>query len=153
MFKCNLGNLKKPKPKCTLSHRAIAHGHLGLKLQRKCFLFLIKKQHHHVKKHYAQKCTKAERNFPIILVINKIDRSDARISEVLDEVYDLFIDLDANDEQIDFPVIYTNAKEGISHNKLNSDSKNLEPLFDKVFVKESKRLSLDELRGRIVQIA
>ena len=66
MFKCNLGNLKKPKPKCTLSHRAIAHGHLGLKLQRKCFLFLIKKQHHHVKKHYAQKCTKAERNFPIM---------------------------------------------------------------------------------------
>ena len=66
MFKCNLGNLKKPKPKCTLSHRAIAHGHLGLKLQRKCFLFLIKKQHHHVKKHYAQKCTKARRNFPIM---------------------------------------------------------------------------------------
>ena len=66
MFKCNLGNLKKPRPKCTLSHRAIAHGHLGLKLQRKCFLFLIKKQHHHVKKHYAQKCTKAERNFPIM---------------------------------------------------------------------------------------
>ena len=53
-------------PKCTLSHRAIAHGHLGLKLQRKCFLFLIKKQHHHVKKHYAQKCTKAKRNFPIM---------------------------------------------------------------------------------------
>ncbi len=73
-----------------------------------------------------------ERNFPIILVINKIDRSDARISEVLDEVYDLFIDLDANDEQIDFPVIYTNAKEGISHKKLNSDSNNLEPLFDTI---------------------
>jgi len=73
-----------------------------------------------------------ERNFPIILVINKIDRSDARISEVLDEVYDLFIDLDANDEQIDFPVLYTNAKEGISHKELNSNSTNLEPLFDTI---------------------
>jgi len=73
-----------------------------------------------------------ERNFPIILVINKIDRSDARISEVLDEVYDLFIDLDANDEQIDFPVLYTNAKEGISHKELNSNSTDLEPLFDTI---------------------
>ena len=73
-----------------------------------------------------------ERNFPIILVINKIDRSDARISEVLDEVYDLFIDLDANDKQIDFPILYTNAKEGISHKELNSDSKDLEPLFDTI---------------------
>ena len=59
-----------------------------------------------------------ERNFPIILIINKIDRADARISEVLDEVYDLFIDLDANDEQIDFPVLYTNAKEGLLINSL-----------------------------------
>jgi GTP-binding protein len=73
-----------------------------------------------------------ERNFPIILVINKIDRADARISEVLDEVYDLFIDLDANDEQIDFPVLYTNAKEGIAHRELESNSNNLEPLFDTI---------------------
>ena len=73
-----------------------------------------------------------ERNFPIILVINKIDRADARISEVLDEVYDLFIDLDANDEQIDFPVLYTNAKEGIAHKELDSKSNDLEPLFDTI---------------------
>ena len=73
-----------------------------------------------------------ERNFPIILVINKIDRADARITEVLDEVYDLFIDLDANDEQIDFPVLYTNAKEGIAHKELESKSDDLEPLFDTI---------------------
>jgi GTP-binding protein len=73
-----------------------------------------------------------EKNFPIILVINKIDRSDARISEVLDEVYDLFIDLDANDIQIDFPVLYTNAKMGICHKELNSDSSDLKPLFDTI---------------------
>jgi len=73
-----------------------------------------------------------ERNFPIILVINKIDRADARITEVLNEVYDLFIDLDANDEQIDFPVLYTNAKEGIAHKELESKSDDLEPLFDTI---------------------
>ena len=73
-----------------------------------------------------------ERDFPIILVINKIDRADARITEVLDEVYDLFIDLDANDEQIDFPVLYTNAKEGIAHKELESKSDDLEPLFDTI---------------------
>jgi len=72
------------------------------------------------------------KNLPVILVINKIDRSDARIKEVLDEVYDLFIDLDANDEQIEFPVIYTNAKDGIAHNDLDDNSKDLTPLFDLV---------------------
>ena len=56
-------------------------------------------------------CKKAlNKNLPVILVINKIDRPDSRIDEVLNEVYDLFIDLGANDEQIEFPVIYTNAK-------------------------------------------
>ena len=70
-----------------------------------------------------------EQNLPIILVINKIDRADARIDEVVNEVYDLFIDLDATDEQIEFPILYTNAKEGIAHEDLNDDSNNLEPLF------------------------
>ena len=56
-----------------------------------------------------------DKNLPIILIINKIDRSDARIEEVVNEVYDLFIDLDANEDQIEFPIIYTNAKEGIAH--------------------------------------
>lgn len=69
---------------------------------------------------------------PIILVINKIDRSDARIDEVIQEVYDLFIDLDANDEQIDFKIIYTNAKAGIAHLDLNDGSEDLRPLFDTI---------------------
>ena len=70
------------------------------------------------------------RNLPVILVINKIDRSDARISEVVNEVYDLFIDLDANEDQIEFPIIYTNAKDGIAHSELGDNSTNLEPLFE-----------------------
>tara|TARA_Y100001970_G_scaffold279218_1_gene386147 strand:+ start:3632 stop:5452 length:1821 start_codon:yes stop_codon:yes gene_type:complete len=70
------------------------------------------------------------KNLPIILVINKIDRPDARIKEVINEVYDLFIDLDANEEQIEFPIIYTNAKSGKAHNELGDSSDNLKPLFD-----------------------
>ena len=70
------------------------------------------------------------KNLPIILVINKIDRHDARIQEVVNEVYDLFIDLDANEDQIEFPIIYTNSKEGIAHNELDDGSKDLSPLFD-----------------------
>ena len=53
-----------------------------------------------------------EASLPVILVINKVDRPDARISEVVDEVYQLFIDLDANEEQIEFPIVYTNARAG-----------------------------------------
>ena len=56
------------------------------------------------------------KKLPIIVVINKIDRADARIEEVINEVYDLFIDLDASDEQIEFPIIYTDAKSGIAQN-------------------------------------
>ena len=70
------------------------------------------------------------RSMPVILVINKIDRSDARISEVIDEVYDLFINLDANEKQIEFPIVYTNAKSGIAHIELDDDSKDLDPLFN-----------------------
>ena len=73
-----------------------------------------------------------EKSLPIITVINKIDRADARIEHVINEVYDLFIDLDATDEQIDFPIIYANAKEGIAKNKLDSDSDNLDPLFETI---------------------
>ncbi|MFH1653367.1 MAG: translational GTPase TypA [Pseudomonadota bacterium] len=65
----------------------------------------------------------------IVVVINKIDRKDARCSEVLDEIYNLFIDLDADDSQIEFPVLYAIAKEGIAKEDLNDDSKNLIPLF------------------------
>ena len=73
-----------------------------------------------------------EKNLPVILVINKIDRSDSRIEEVVNEVYDLFIDLDANDDQIDFPILYTIAKEGIAHEDLNDGSTSLKPLFDSI---------------------
>jgi GTP-binding protein len=68
----------------------------------------------------------------IILCINKIDRPDARIAEVLDEVYSLFIDLDANDDQLNFPVLYAVAREGRAHRKLGDDSQDLRPLFDTI---------------------
>ncbi len=64
-----------------------------------------------------------------IVVINKIDRPDARIPEVLDEIYDLFIDLDAAEGQLDFPVLYTNAKAGTATATLDQPSENLQPLF------------------------
>ena len=73
-----------------------------------------------------------EKKLPIILVINKIDRSDSRINEVINEVYDLFIDLGADEDQIDFPILYTNAKAGIAHKDLNDNSKNLKHLFDTI---------------------
>ena len=63
-----------------------------------------------------------ELNLPPIVVVNKIDRPDARIQEVLNEVYDLFIDLDATEEQLDFPVVYTNAKMGIAKLNLEDES-------------------------------
>lgn len=71
-----------------------------------------------------------ELNLPPILVINKIDRPDARIQEVLNEVYDLFIDLGATEEQIDFPVAYTNAKLGTAQTSLEEEGEDLRPLFD-----------------------
>jgi len=71
-----------------------------------------------------------ELNIPPILVINKIDRPDARIQEVLNEVYDLFIDLDATEEQLEFPIVYTNAKLGIAKLDMNDGSEDLMPLFD-----------------------
>jgi len=69
-------------------------------------------------------------NLKPILVINKIDRPDARIQEVLNEVYDLFIDLDATEEQLEFPIAYTNAKRGTATTDLSAEGENLEPLFD-----------------------
>ena len=72
------------------------------------------------------------KELPIILIINKIDRPDSRIDEVVNEVYDLFIDLDANDSQIEFPIVYTNAKDRIAHNEIGDSSNDLTPLFDKI---------------------
>jgi GTP-binding protein len=73
-----------------------------------------------------------EAKLPPILVINKIDRPDARIQEVLNEVYDLFIDLDASEDQLDFPVVYTNAKSGIAKMSVEESSDNLQPLFETI---------------------
>jgi GTP-binding protein len=73
-----------------------------------------------------------EAKLPPIVVINKIDRADARIQEVLNEIYDLFIDLDATEDQIDFPVIYTNAKAGIAKTAPEDNSTDLRPLFDAI---------------------
>lgn len=73
-----------------------------------------------------------EAGLKIIVCINKIDRQDARIDEVLDEVYDLFIDLGADDEQIEFPVFYAIGKEGIAKKELEDDNKDLKVLFDAI---------------------
>ncbi|EAX47942.1 GTP-binding protein TypA [Thermosinus carboxydivorans Nor1] len=65
-----------------------------------------------------------------IVVINKIDRPDRRIDDVLDEVLELFIELEANDEQLDFPVVYTSARSGVAKLNMDDEGTNLEPLFD-----------------------
>ncbi|MGE3704614.1 MAG: translational GTPase TypA, partial [Vicinamibacterales bacterium] len=73
-----------------------------------------------------------ERRLTPIVVINKIDRPDARPQEVLNEVYDLFIDLDASEDQLDFPVLYTNAKAGQSSRSADEAAADLRPLFDAI---------------------
>jgi GTP-binding protein len=73
-----------------------------------------------------------ERRLTPIVVINKIDRPDARVKEVLNEVYDLFIDLDATDEQIDFPVLYTSGRAGTATTSMDTPGTDLRPLFDAI---------------------
>jgi GTP-binding protein len=73
-----------------------------------------------------------EAGLKVIVVINKIDRQDTRTQEVLNEVYDLFIDLGANDEQIEFPLLYAIGRDGIAKKKLSDRSSNLEVLFDAI---------------------
>jgi GTP-binding protein len=73
-----------------------------------------------------------EAKLPAIAVINKIDRPDARIQEVVNELYDLFIDLDATEDQLEFPIVYSNAREGIAKLNLDDSSDNLKPLFDTI---------------------
>jgi GTP-binding protein len=73
-----------------------------------------------------------EAKLPPIVVINKIDRPDARVQEVLNEIYDLFIDLDATEDQLDFPVLYTVAKTGVAKSSLEDPSTDLRPLFDAI---------------------
>ena len=73
-----------------------------------------------------------EAQLPVILTINKIDRPDARPQEVLNEVYDLFIDLDANEEQLEFPVLYTNGKLGTATLDIAKPGADLQPLFEQI---------------------
>lgn len=73
-----------------------------------------------------------EARLPAIAVVNKIDRQDARPEEVVNEIYELFLDLDATDEQIEFPILYSVSREGIAKQKLSDDGKNLRPLFEQI---------------------
>jgi GTP-binding protein len=73
-----------------------------------------------------------EARLPAIAVVNKIDRSDARPAEVVDEIYELFLDLDATDEQIEFPILYAVSREGMAKRKLEDTSDNLQPLFEQI---------------------
>lgn len=73
-----------------------------------------------------------EQNLKPIVVINKIDRQDARVQEVVNEIYDLFIELDANDDQIDFPIIYCIARDGLAKMSMEEEGKNLQPLFEQI---------------------
>jgi GTP-binding protein len=73
-----------------------------------------------------------ESKLPAIAVVNKIDRQDSRPEEVVDEIYDLFIDLGANDQQIEFPILYAISREGVAKKSLEDESKSLKPLFDQI---------------------
>ena len=73
-----------------------------------------------------------EAKLPPIVVVNKIDRADARPQEVINEIYDLFIELDATEDQLDFPILYANARRGIAKTSLDEPSDNLKPLFDAI---------------------
>ena len=73
-----------------------------------------------------------ELKLPCIALVNKIDRQDARPEEVVNEIYDLFIDLGANDQQIEFPILYSISRDGIAKKELSDESNSLRPLFDQV---------------------
>jgi GTP-binding protein len=74
-----------------------------------------------------------ERRLPVVLVVNKIDRPDARPKDVVDEVYELFLDLDADEHQIEFPILYTNARAGRASFDPKDEGENLEPLFSAIY--------------------
>ena len=73
-----------------------------------------------------------ELDLPAIALVNKIDRQDSRPEEVIDEIYDLFIDLGADDEQIEFPILYSISRDGIAKKDLADEGKNLIPLFEQI---------------------
>src|SRR4029078_2595323 len=73
-----------------------------------------------------------EARLPAIAVVNKIDRGDARPAEVVDEIYELFLDLDATDEQIEFPILYCISREGVAKKQLEQQSDNLKQLLEQI---------------------
>ncbi|HEY6660245.1 MAG TPA: translational GTPase TypA [Pyrinomonadaceae bacterium] len=89
-----------------------------------------------------------EARLPAIAVVNKIDRSDARPAEVVDEIYELFLDLDATDEQIEFPILYAVSREGIAKCDLEDRSENLQPLFEQIVesIPSPRELRADSLQ-------
>lgn len=89
-----------------------------------------------------------EARLPAIAVVNKIDRSDARPAEVVDEIYELFLDLDATDEQIEFPILYCVSREGVAKKQLDDGSTNLQPLFDQIVqtIPAPKQIRSDSLQ-------
>ncbi|MGC2238299.1 MAG: translational GTPase TypA [Pyrinomonadaceae bacterium] len=95
-----------------------------------------------------------ELKLPAIALVNKIDRQDSRPEEVLDEIYDLFIDLGANDEQIDFPVLYSISRDGMAKKNLSDESNSLQPLFDQIIetIPAPKALRDDSLQLLVANI-
>ena len=95
-----------------------------------------------------------ELGLPCIALVNKIDRQDARPEEVVDEIYDLFIDLGAGDEQIDFPILYSISRDGIAKKNLSDESTNLKPLFDQIIetMPAPKQLRDDSLQLLVANI-
>src|SRR5436189_5748200 len=89
-----------------------------------------------------------EARLPAIAVVNKIDRHDARPEEVVNEIYELFLDLDATDEQIDFPILYAVSREGFAKKELSEESTNLQPLFEQIVktIPPPKELRSDSLQ-------
>jgi GTP-binding protein len=95
-----------------------------------------------------------EAKLPAVVVVNKIDRHDARPEEVVNEIYDLFIDLDATDEQIDFPVLYAVARDGVAKKELSDDSQTLRPLFEEIVrtIPQPRQIREDSLQLLVANI-
>jgi GTP-binding protein len=95
-----------------------------------------------------------EQKLPAIVVVNKIDRSDARPEEVVNEIYDLFIDLDANEEQISFPVLYAISRDGVARRSLDDPSQDLRPLFEQILetIPAPRPLLADRLQMLVITL-
>jgi GTP-binding protein len=95
-----------------------------------------------------------EAKLPAVVIVNKIDRHDARPEEVVNEIYDLFIDLDATDEQIDFPVLYAVARDGVAKKELSDDSRTLRPLFEEIVrtIPKPRQIREDSLQLLVANI-